>query len=284
MRNDESRLRHRATSHRLVNTSQPFQVVRTADHEAMSRAAVECIAAQLRRKPDSLLILATGGTPERTYQLLAKRGRAETGLCDRLRILKLDEWGGLGMEDPATCEMALRRLLLAPLRIGPDRYMGWQSSPADTEAECCRMQQWFAENGPADLCILGLGLNGHLGFNEPGDYVHPGPHRAELARESKQHPMLHQAHGQPGYGLTLGLRDILQSREVLLLVSGKAKRSQLHRLFQPEISPQFPASFLWLHAAVTVCCDTAALPASPANCFRLASELSPSAVAIQSLH
>ena len=72
----------------------PFKIIRTADHEAMSQAAVARITAQLRRKPDSLLILATGGTPERTYQLLADRGRAEPGLCDRLRIIKLDEWGG----------------------------------------------------------------------------------------------------------------------------------------------------------------------------------------------
>ena len=80
--------------------------------------------------------------------------------------------------------------------------------------------------------------------------------------------MLNQARGQPGYGLTLGVRDILQSREILLLVSGAQKAPQLRRLLRPEISPQFPASFLWLHAAVTVCCDVAAFPASPADSFQ----------------
>lgn len=248
-----------------MNTTPPFHLVRTADYEAMSQAAVGLIVAQLRRKPDSLLILATGGTPERAYQLLAERGHAERGLCDHLRILKLDEWGGLSMDDPATCEAALRRALVGPLGIGADRFFGWHSAPPDIPAECNRMRRWLAHHGPADLCVLGIGLNGHLGLNEPGECMQPGPHRAELSSESKQHSMLKQSRGQPGYGLTLGLRDILQSREILLLVSGAKKQGQLRRLLQPEISPRFPGSFLWLHAAVTVCCDEAALPAGTAD-------------------
>lgn len=256
-----------------MNSSPPFQFARTADHEAMSEVAAARIAAQLRRKPDSLLILATGDTPERAYQLLAENGRAEPGLCDRLRILKLDEWGGLSMDDPATCEVALRRALVSPLGIGPDRFAGWQSEPPDIQHECDRMTQWLEKHGPADMCVLGLGLNGHLGFNEPGECVMPGPHRAELSSESMQHSMLCQARGQPGYGLTLGLRDILQSRKILLLVSGARKEPQLRRLLQPIITPHFPASFLWLHAAVTVCCDAAALPASPADSFRPSADL-----------
>jgi len=267
-----------------MNASPPFDIIRAADHEAMSQAAAARLVAQLRRKPDSLLILATGNTPERAYQLLAERGRAEPGLCDRLCILKLDEWGGLSMDDPATCEVALRRTLVGPLGIGPDRFSGWHSTPADIEAECRRIRQWLAEHGPADLCVLGLGLNGHLGFNEPGDHLQPGPHRARLSSESKQHTMLDQARGQPGYGLTLGLRDILQSREILLLVSGVQKAPQLRRLLQPEITPQFPASFLWLHAAVTVCCDVAALPVNPADSSRPAADLPASSIIRQALH
>lgn len=246
-----------------MNPGCPFQILRTASHEAMSQAAAARMEAQLRRKPDSLFILASGATPELAYRLLAGRGVAEPGLCDRMRILKLDEWGGLNMDDPATCEVALRRVLVGPLGIGPDRFAGWRSSPSDIATECQRMSQWLENKGPADLCVLGLGLNGHLGFNEPGEHAQPGPHRAGLSIASKQHPMLNQARGQPGYGLTLGLRDILQSREILLLVSGTRKECPLRRLLQPQITPQFPASFLWLHPNVTVCCDEGALPAWP---------------------
>lgn len=264
-----------------MNALTPFRLIRAADYEAMSQAAVERIVAQLRRKPDALLILATGTTPERTYQLLAERGRIEPGLCDCLRVLKLDEWGGLSMDDPATCEVALRRTLVGPLDIGPARFFGWQSSPPDVEEECRRMHRWLEAHGPADLCVLGLGINGHLGFNEPGEHLKPGPHRAELANESRQHLMLSQARRQPGYGLTLGLRDILQSREILLLVSGAQKQAQLCRLLRPEITPHFPASFLWLHPDVTVCCDGAALSANTGDSLRSAVNLPPSSAALQ---
>jgi galactosamine-6-phosphate isomerase len=231
----------------------------------MSRAAANHIEAQLRRRPDALLILASGDTPTLAYELLAGRGRAEPGLCDRMRLLKLDEWAGLAGDDPATCEMALRQVLVDPLQIGPDRFAGWDSRPADIPAECGRIGRWLADHGPADLCVLGLGLNGHLGFNEPGDYLQPGPHLAELSATSKGHSMLSRTRGQPRHGLSLGIRDILLSREVLLMVSGARKRSQLRRLLRPEISPRFPASFLWLHPAVTICCDASSYPDGPSG-------------------
>jgi len=243
-----------------MQTEYPFQIHRANDYEALSAAAAAHIAAQLRRKPDSLLVLATGASPERTYALLAEQGRADRSLCGRMRILKLDEWGGLAIDDPATCETALRRALVDPLGISADRFMGWQSDPADTTAECGRIRRLLAGEGPADLCILGLGLNGHLGFNEPADFFQPMPHRAELSPESMTHSMLARARRQPRFGLTLGIRDILLSREVLLLVSGARKQAQLQRLLRPEVSPQFPASCLWLHPALTIYCDAAAWP------------------------
>jgi galactosamine-6-phosphate isomerase len=237
----------------------PFQIACATDHEAMSQLAVAQIVAQLRTKPDSLLVLATGSTPHRAYQFLADQGRAEQGLCDQMRILKLDEWGGLTMDDPATCEAALRATLIHPLRVDAERYCAWQSDPPDVDAECCRIARWLREHGPADLCVLGLGINGHLGFNEPNDHLRPHTHRAQLSKESMGHSMLRQARAQPAFGLTLGISDILASSKILLLVSGKSKHAQLCRLSQPEISPSFPASFLWLHPRVTVCCDEAAL-------------------------
>lgn len=229
----------------------------------MSRMAAAHLAAQLHRKPDSLLVLATGASPERAYQLLADQGRADPGLCRRVRLMKLDEWGGLAPDDPATCGSYLRRVLVEPWAVEPERFLGWHSQPENLEAECRRIRQLLAQHGPPDVCVLGLGLNGHLGFNEPGETVQPGPHRAELSRESRHHSMLRHARGQPAYGLTLGLRDILQSREILLLVSGASKQTQLRRLLRPEIAPQFPASFLWLHPAVSLFCDAAALPQGP---------------------
>jgi galactosamine-6-phosphate isomerase len=237
-----------------------FRIHRSPDYETMSGAVAAHLAGTLRRKPDALMILAAGSTPERAYQRLVALHRDEPELCDQMRVAKLDEWGGLELEDPASCEAYLRRTVIDPLGIAPQRYLSWQSRPASVDQECARIRDWLAAQGSADVCLLGLGLNGHLGFNEPGSSLPVGPHRAELAGESMQHPMLTVANQRPEYGLTLSLREILASREIMLLVSGGRKKRQLQRLLKPVISTKFPASFLWLHPAVSIFCDAAALP------------------------
>ena len=227
-------------------------------HEAMSRQAAAFIRAELARCPALLFCVSAGTTPTRTYDLLAAARALEPRLFTRLRLLKIDEWGGLAPDHPATCEAYLRARLVEPLAVPAERYGGFAPSPRDPEAECRRVRLWLAAHGPIDLCLLGLGTNGHLALNEPAAALQPHAHLAQLTSSSRAHPMLHATRARPAYGLTLGLADILRSRRVLLLVSGGHKRSQLERLLQPLISPQFPASFLWLHPDVTVLCDRAA--------------------------
>ena len=226
-----------------------------ATAEEMSRAAADLVLAELRRKPDLLLCTATGASPTRTYQLLAEEHGRAASLFQRLRILKLDEWGGLAMDDPGSCEFYLRQHVLGPLGISKDRYTGFQSQPGDPEAECARIRSWLSANGPIDVCILGLGTNGHLAMNEPSEALKPFAHVAQLAKTTLGHSMLAQAASKPSYGLTLGLSDIFQSKKIVLLVNGTQKSEQLARLMDGEISTQFPASLLWLHPAVTCFCD-----------------------------
>src|SRR6185436_10169248 len=121
---------------------------------------------------------------------------------------------------------------------------GFQSDPADPAAECQQIAIWLAENGPIDLCVLGLGLNGHLAMNEPADALQPFVHMAELSPMTLQHPMLANSRRRPRFGLTLGMADLFQSKKVLLLVSGSAKRKQMTQLLAQRITTQFPASFL----------------------------------------
>lgn len=229
------------------------------DHESLSRHAADWVAARLRTRPDALLCLASGGTPTRTYELLAGQPR----LLQRAHLLKLDEWGGLAMNDPATCESYFRRLLPARLGRG-QRLHGFRSRPADPEAECRQVRAWLADHGPIDVCILGLGVNGHLGFNEPAAALQPFAHVAKLSATSLNHGMLSSARSRPGYGLTLGMADLLESGEILLLVSGRHKRAVLRRLLAGAVTPRLPASFLWLHPRVTLLCDAAALGTSVA--------------------
>jgi galactosamine-6-phosphate isomerase len=120
------------------------------------------------------------------------------------------------------------------------------------------MGQWLEKNGPIDICILGLGLNGHIAMNEPGDALTPHTHVSRLTLQSQKHAMLATLKRKPRFGLTLGMADILSSRKILLLVSGLSKRAILKRTLQPRVTTRLPASFLHLHPDVTVFCDRAA--------------------------
>ena len=233
------------------------------DAETMSRTVAARLADELRSKRNSLICLATGSSPQRAYELLVAHARAEPDLYDQARWLKLHEWGGLAIDDPASCEHFLRRHLLTPLAVSPERYFGWESQPADPAAECGRVAAWLAQHGPIDVQVLGLGKNGHLGFNEPTSQLQSGPHVANLSPSSLSHSMLLQSKGRVAYGLTLGMDDILRARQILLLVSGPQKAPQLRQLVTGRISPLFPASLLRCHRAVSVYCDAAAAALIP---------------------
>jgi galactosamine-6-phosphate isomerase len=225
------------------------------DHETLSRKAASRIMDVLARKPDFLFCAAGGSTPLRTYQLLAEHHTRRPETFGKMRLVKLDEWGGIEMNDPGSCENQIQTLLLAPLRITVKRYFGFDSNPADPEAECERVRRRLAAEGPIDLCVLGLGMNGHVAMNEPAANLKPAAHIARLAEVTLAHPMLAKSKSPPTYGLSLGMAEILASREILLLVNGAKKREPLRKLLRREIATEFPASFLWLHPNWTLLCD-----------------------------
>jgi putative deaminase/isomerase len=229
------------------------------DHEAVSRFASEAVALQLRNKPTSLLCLATGKTPMRTYELLAQRRTSEPQLFDKLRIINLDEWAGLRPDDPAACGRHLRDALVEPLGLA-NRFISFESQPDDPDAECARITSWLTQNGPIDISVLGLGVNGHLGFNEPADFLQPHAHVVRLSESSLSHAMIGECSNRPARGLTLGMDDLMQSQKVLLLVTGRTKRHILREILTGRINTIVPASLLHLHQDAQLLVDAAAYP------------------------
>jgi galactosamine-6-phosphate isomerase len=227
------------------------------DHETVSRHAADWLFQRLQENQRAIFCLASGASPTRTYELLSQRGAADPEAFAEVRLLKLDEWGGLPRQSAATCESHLRSTLVEPLGLS-DRFVGFDSDPADPAAECVRIASWLEQHGPIDVCILGLGVNGHLGFNEPAERLQPHAHVAQLSEASLAHAMIQPLAKPPTFGLTLGMADLLQSRHVLLLVTGANKRSPLERLLAGPITTLFPASFLQLHRRVHVMCDVSA--------------------------
>lgn len=228
------------------------------DYEGLSRLAADRILAALARQPKLLLCAAGGSSPARTYELLAAAHQRDPASFRTLRLVKLDEWAGLGPDDPGSCTAQLRAALIEPLALSEERCFGFRGEAVPSETECERIHERLAAEGPIDVCVLGLGLNGHIAMNEPAASLQPFSHVARLSEESLRHPMLAQTKTKPAHGLTLGMAEILASREIRLLVSGAGKRAALQRLLRREITTAFPASFLWLHPNCTVLCDRAA--------------------------
>jgi galactosamine-6-phosphate isomerase len=232
------------------------------DYRAMSLQAARLIEGETKAR-SNLLVCASGGKSwVGCYEQLALTHQQYPTLFSQLRVVQVDEWGGVQQGSPATCRAQIKAQLLQPLGVTSERFGGFRSDPVKPERECARMQRWLAANGPIDICFLGIGLNGHIALNEPAAGLSPDVHVTELTPRSLKSEMLSILDRKPRYGLTLGVGDILRSRKILLLVSGEAKQAVLKRLLEPMVSADFPASFLWLHPAVTIICDKAALAAS----------------------
>jgi len=196
------------------------------------------------------LCVPTGNSPLEVYRALA---RAYDTMPERflgLNLVKLDEWAGLPKDHPASCEHYIRQELLDPLEIPADRYLGFDPNTPDPQGECARMESLLREDGPFDLCILGLGINGHVGLIEPSDFLDPFCQVSELSKETRAHKMLQGLDPKPRFGMTLGMRQVLASKKIILLVSGKGKETAYQELLKARVSPRLPISFLWLHPKV----------------------------------
>jgi len=220
-------------------------------YEEISRKAEQIIAEDLIQNQALLLCTATGGSPTRLYEMLVRKHEVSPDLFSRMRVIKLDEWGGIPMQHPGTCESYLQQQVIRPLGITEDRYISFQSQPDDPAEECRKIQQQLDEKGPVDLCILGLGMNGHMALNEPAGFLQPECHVANLSSQSLQHPMISDGEDKPTYGLTLGVANILQSRRIIMLINGKHKREITRQFLTKKITTILPASLLWLHPNVT---------------------------------
>ena len=236
-------------------------VINTYDnYEEMSRKAADFILAEIRRKPDLLIAIATGGTPTRTYEILAGEYEADPAQFDKVRIVKLDEWGGIPLDSLSTCETYIRKYIIKPLGISPERYMTFNSDPKSPKREVGKIVKMMKLAGRIDLCILGLGVNGHIAFNEPAASLKAGPHVAKLSKESRNHTMAVNDKDNIKYGLTLGMGNILQSFKIMLLVNGKGKSEIFEKLKKEKVSTRLPASFLWLHSDANCFCDKESNP------------------------
>jgi glucosamine-6-phosphate deaminase len=232
------------------------------DEQALAVALADRVRAAIGRRPDIVLGLPTGRTPLLLYAELSS-GRGPAPSWSRVRTFNLDEFVGLGPDDPGSYRQYMERSLFSRVGI-PVAQIGFLDGTApDLDVECARYDRVIAATGGIDLMILGIGANGHIGFNEPGAGLHARTHRATLepaTRAANAGLFGGDESAVPRYGLTMGMATILQSRAIVLVATGEQKAAAMEAMVDGPITTGVPASFLQLHADVTLMLDREARP------------------------
>ena len=236
-----------------------IRIFPTSDSAARSLAAD--VAAAVRANPSLVLALPTGQTPIALYRHLTALHR--DGMVDfsRVTTFNLDEFEGIGPSDPRSYRTFLQRHLFGQVNLSPRRIHCLNGSVDDLDAECERYERAIARAGGIDLLILGLGVNGHVGFNEPGPFLRARTHRANLAaatRQANRGLFGSRAADVPRAAISIGIGTILAARRIVLMATGAAKADPVERMVNGPVTPRLPASFLQLHAGVEVWLDRTA--------------------------
>lgn len=237
------------------------------DYDALSRQAAGLIDSAIRANPRLVLALPSGGTPVGTYAELVAQHRGSGTDWSQVTTFNLDEYCGVSPEHPESYAAFMRRHLFGGVNLAPERCHLPDGLAADPAAEAMRYEAAINAAGGIDLAVLGIGVNGHLGFNEPGDELVSATHVADLSEKTWQRnfpDLARAAATDPARGdelrraHSMGIGTILQARALLLLASGAEKRPAVQQAFQGRVTTHHPASFLQLHRDVTVVLDRAA--------------------------
>lgn len=225
--------------------------------DAWAPAVAGWLAARLEDQPTLRVCLPTGDTPTPLYaELVAAEWRGEVKL-GAATIILLDEWLGLPPGDPARCDARIRDELVDQVAGGIGRFVPIDADGPDPEAAAAAHDAVVAEG--LDLAVLGIGMNGHVGFNEPGSRPDDGTRLVRLAVSSREAATArYGAALAPTAGITVGLARLLEASEVWLLVTGERKASILRRALEQPEGPDCPASYLRRHPRLVVFADEAA--------------------------
>ena len=242
-----------------------MNIIRAKDYQDMSRKAANIISAQIIMKPDCVLGLATGSTPVGTYRQLIEW--YEKGDLDfsRVSTVNLDEYRGLAHTDPQSYYYFMQENLFDHVNIDKTATHVPDGTNPDAADACAKHEQIIKSLGGIDFQLVGLGNNGHIGFNEPGAAFEKETHLVDLAESTirANARFFTSIDEVPKQAYTMGIRTIMQAKKILVVVSGESKADIVSRAFFGPVTPEVPASILQMHPDVTVVCDEAALSQSP---------------------
>ena len=238
-----------------------MKLIRTKNYEELSRKAANIIAAQITLKPDCLLGLATGSSPIGTYDNLVSM--YESGNLDfsRLRSVNLDEYMGLGGDNDQSYRYFMNKHLFERVNIDMTNTHVPDGTVLDSEKACAAYNALLAEMGTIDLQVLGIGPNGHIGFNEPDDHFAAETHCVDLTDATIQanKRFFENEADVPRKAYTMGIGNIMSAKMIVLVANGKNKAKALAAALKGPVTPQCPASILQFHPNAIIIADEDAL-------------------------
>jgi len=227
------------------------------DIETVSQIAAERLATMIRAKPDLGIVVATGNTPMPVYaELVRMQARGEVD-CRNLRVFQLDAYLGINDDDPRSLFGWMMRSFITPLGIAPENVVRFAALPPDPPAECLSYAAKVRAMGGYDVAVLGLGPNGHLGFNEPPS-ADDAPTRVVALTEQSVASNGHYWGGPdavPRQSMTAGMDLLLSARAILLVVTGSRKQIILNQTLHGPVTPQVPASYLQTRPQALILAD-----------------------------
>jgi glucosamine-6-phosphate deaminase len=238
-----------------------MKLIEAKDYQDMSRKAADIIIDQVKKKPNSVLGLATGGTMIGTYAALVDDYKQNGTSYQQIKTVNLDEYIGLKPEHPNSYHYYMNEHFFNHVDIPKGQTDLPNGLAKDIEAECQRYESLIEQIGGMDLQLLGIGQNGHIGFNEPGTSFESTTHVVELALSTRQanSRFFNRFEEVPTHAITMGIATIMKSKKILLLASGPKKAPIIAELFAGKVTTQIPASILNKHPNVIVIADQEAL-------------------------
>lgn len=238
-----------------------IKIVRARDYADMSRKAANIISAQVILKPNCVLGLATGDSPIGTYDQLIdwyKKGDVD---FSEVSTYNLDEYFGIADDDPQSYHYFMNKHFFDHINIDPKNVHVPAGSNTDVDEVCASFDKMVADAGFCDLQLLGIGRNGHIGFNEPDDVFSKGTHCVNLTESTIEanSRLFEREEDVPRRAYTMGVQTIMNARSILVVANGEKKARAVHDMCFGPVTPQCPASILQLHTNVTIVADDEAL-------------------------
>ena len=226
-----------------------MQVIHFKDYTSLSDFAAAETAIAIKNNPSLTLCMASGHTPALTCELLVKKLMEEKIDYSKITFLGLDEWAGLPPTNEGSCHYFFKTKLFAPLALKPSQYFLFNAMADDFLAECLQMDEQIKKCSGIDIMLVGIGMNGHIGFNEPGTSFSSLSHVATLDEITKSVGKKYFIKDvELGKGITIGLGHLLNSKKVFLLANGNKKAEVIKQTAEGPVTENFPASVMQQHS------------------------------------